>query len=104
MVEVTGAIFLLIPRTGFFGGLLLCVTMLVALAIHLLVIGGSPVPAIVAAVLSGFVAYRLRPLGAALTDSGATRPRGTVMPSIDGAAEQHPNTPAADPRTVGGRE
>jgi putative oxidoreductase len=61
IVEVTGAILLLVPITGFFGGLLLCVTMVVAVATHLLVIGGSPMPAIVAAFLSGFVAYRLRP-------------------------------------------
>jgi putative oxidoreductase len=61
IVEVTGAILLLVPITGFFGGLLLCVTMVVAVATHLLVIGGSPMPAIVAAFLSGLVAYRLRP-------------------------------------------
>ena len=61
IVELTGAILLLVPITGFFGGLLLCVTMVVAVATHLLVIGGSPMPAIVAAFLSGFVAYRLRP-------------------------------------------
>jgi hypothetical protein len=61
IVEVAGAILLLVPSTGFFGGLLLCVTMVVGAAILLLVIGGNPIPAIVAAVLSGFVAYRLRP-------------------------------------------
>src|SRR6266446_52085 len=75
IVEVAGAILLLVPSTGFFGGLLLCVTMLVALAVHMLVIGGSPIPAVVAAVISGFVAYRLRPNGGVLADSGATNPQ-----------------------------
>ena len=35
--------------------------------------GGNPVPAIVLAVLSGFVAYRLRPAGGVLAISGAAR-------------------------------
>ena len=65
-VEVAGAILLLVPSTGFVGGLLLCLTMAFGVATHLLVIGGSPVPAIVLAVLSGFVAYRLRPTGGVL--------------------------------------
>ena len=72
MVEVAGAALLLVPGTGFFGGLLLGVTMLFATATHLLIIGGNPAPAIVLAVLSGFVAYRLRP-GAALAHYRATR-------------------------------
>jgi putative oxidoreductase len=63
LVEVAGAILLLVPGTGFVGGLLLCLTMAFAVATHLLVIGGTPVPAVVLAVLSGFVAYRLRPAG-----------------------------------------
>ena len=62
IVEVTGAILLLVPRAGFLAGLLLSVTMLVAVATHLFVIGGNPVPAIVLALLAGFVAYRLRPI------------------------------------------
>jgi putative oxidoreductase len=61
MVELAGAVLLLVPGTGFFGGLLLGVTMLFGTATHLLVIDGNPAPAIVLAVLCGFVAYRLRP-------------------------------------------
>jgi putative oxidoreductase len=61
IVEIGGAILLLVPGTGFLGGLLLGVTMVFATATHLLVIGGSPMPAAVLAVLSAFVAYRLRP-------------------------------------------
>jgi uncharacterized membrane protein YphA (DoxX/SURF4 family) len=60
LVEITGAVLLLIPGTGFFGGLLLAVTMAFGVATHLLVIGGSPMPATVLTLLSGFVAYRLR--------------------------------------------
>jgi putative oxidoreductase len=73
IVEVAGAVLLLVPAAGFFGGLLLCVTMTFAVATHLLVIGGSPVPAIVLALLSGFVAYRLRPVGGALAYSASAR-------------------------------
>ena len=67
IVEVGGAVLLLVPAAGFFGGLLLCVTMVFAVATHLLAIGGSPVPAIVLGALSGFVAYRLRPVGGVST-------------------------------------
>jgi hypothetical protein len=73
LVEVAGAILLLVPSTGFVGGSLLCLTMAFAVTTHLLVIGGNPVPAIVLAVLSGFVAYRLRPVGGVLAFSGAAR-------------------------------
>ena len=60
-VEVVGAILLLAPATGFFGGLLMAVTMAGGVGTHLLLIGGNPVPAIVLALLSAFVAWRLRP-------------------------------------------
>lgn len=59
-VEIVGAVLLLIPATGFFGGLLLGATMVCAVAIHLVVIGGSPVPAVALGLLSAFVAWRLR--------------------------------------------
>jgi len=61
VVEVGGALLLLVPATGFFGGLLLAVTMACAVATHLVLIGGNPAPAIVLALLSAFVAWRLRP-------------------------------------------
>ena len=73
LVEVTGAILLLVPATGFIGGLLLAVTMVFGIATHLLVIGGNPVPAIVLALLSGFVAYRQRPAVGVAVREGATR-------------------------------
>ena len=63
IVEITGAVLLLVPGTGFFGDLLLAATMAGAIATHLFIIGGSPVPALVLWVLSAFVAWRLRPVG-----------------------------------------
>jgi putative oxidoreductase len=50
-LEVTGAILLLIPATVILGGALLAVTMVGAIATHLFILGGSPVPAIVLLVL-----------------------------------------------------
>ena len=62
VVEVGGALLLLVPATGFIGGLLLTVTMAGAVATHLVLIGGNPAPAIVLALLSAFVTWRLRPV------------------------------------------
>lgn len=65
VVEVGGAVLLLVPATGFIGGLLLTATMAGAVATHLVLIGGSPVPAVVLLLLSSFVAWRLRLVPAA---------------------------------------
>ena len=61
-VEIVGAVLLLMPGTGFFGGLLLTATMVGAVATHLALIGDNPAPAIVLGVLSAFVAWRQRPV------------------------------------------
>jgi putative oxidoreductase len=61
-IEVAGVVLLLVPSTGFFGGLLLSATMIGGVATHLAVIGGSPVPAMVLGLLSAFVAWRLKPI------------------------------------------
>jgi putative oxidoreductase len=61
-VEVVGAVLLLVPATGFFGGLLLTATMVGAVATHLVLIGGNPAPAMVLGLLSAFVAWRQRPV------------------------------------------
>lgn len=61
-VEVVGAVLLLVPATGFVGGLLLTTTMIGAVATHLVLFGGSPVPAAVLGLLSAFVAWRQRPV------------------------------------------
>lgn len=79
-VEVAGAVLLLVPVTGFFGSLLLCLTMTFAVGTHLFVIGGSPVPAIVLGTLSGLVAYRLRPMGGVLA---LLSPRQAVNPLLE---------------------
>ena len=65
VVEVGGALLLLVPATGFLGALLLAVTMVFAVATHLVLIGGTPAPALVLTGLSAFVAWRLRPVAAA---------------------------------------
>ena len=56
-LEVTGAILLLIPTTVVLGGVLLVMTMVGAIATHLFVLGGSPVPAIVLFVMVGTVTW-----------------------------------------------
>ncbi len=60
-VEVIGALLLLKRATGFLGGLALAMTMICGAATHLLLIGGNPVPAMILAALSAFVAWQLRP-------------------------------------------
>ncbi|MCK4141950.1 DoxX family membrane protein [Ralstonia pseudosolanacearum] len=57
LVEVAGAIALLVPATVGFGGLLLAVTMVFAVLTHLFVIGGSPVPAVVLLAITATVAW-----------------------------------------------
>jgi hypothetical protein len=59
-VEVIGGILLLIPSLAAFGGLLLAVTMASAIAIHLLVIGGNPAPAIVLFAITATIAVLRR--------------------------------------------
>jgi putative oxidoreductase len=69
-VEVVGALLMLIPAAGLIGGLLLTATCVGAVATHLLLIGGSPVPATVLGVLSAFIAWRQWPVsGPAATGS-----------------------------------
>lgn len=60
-LEVIGAIALFIPRTAFFGALLLAAVMVGAVVTHLAVLGGSPVPALVLLVIVGTVAWIRRP-------------------------------------------
>jgi len=56
-LEVTGAILLLIPGTVVLGGALLVVTMVGAIATHLFILGGSPVPPIVLFVMVGTITW-----------------------------------------------
>jgi putative oxidoreductase len=46
-VEVIGALLLMLPRTAAIGGWLLAAVMIGAIGTHLLIIGGSPIPAVV---------------------------------------------------------
>lgn len=59
-LEVVGALLLLIPSLCGLGGLLLACVMVGAVATHLLVLGGSPVPAIVLLVVTAFIAWGRR--------------------------------------------
>lgn len=72
-IEVMGAVALLLPSTVAFSGAFLAAMMLVATGVHLFVIGGSPVPAVVLMAITGTIAWlhrkaiivRLRALRAA---------------------------------------
>jgi putative oxidoreductase len=61
ILEVAGAVALLVPRAAFFGSLLLGCVMVGAVVAHLTVLGGSPVPAAVLLALAVTVAYLRRP-------------------------------------------
>ncbi len=60
-LEVIGALLLLAPRTAWLGGALLAVVMVGAVFTHLVLIGGSFVPALALLVITGTVAYFRRP-------------------------------------------
>jgi putative oxidoreductase len=59
-LELLGAVMILMPSFAAFGALLLICIMIGATAVHLFVIGGSPVPALVLLALSAIVAYAKR--------------------------------------------
>lgn len=60
VVEISGAILLLIPRLAGVGGLLMATTMACAIASHLLAVPGSPAPAALLLTLSAIVAWSYR--------------------------------------------
>ena len=59
-LEVLGAVLLLIPRLSGLGALLLVGVMLGAVPTHLLVVGGSPLPAIILLIVTGVTAWGRR--------------------------------------------
>jgi hypothetical protein len=59
-LEVLGALLVLVPSLAAFGALLLICIMIGATLMHLFVIGGSPVPALVLLALSAIVAIAKR--------------------------------------------
>src|SRR5258705_10983314 len=60
MLEVAGAILLLIPRTSGLGALMLAGVMVGAVVTHVFIVGGSPLPAIILLVVTGVVAWGRR--------------------------------------------
>ena len=61
-LEVLCAILLLVPKTAAIGATLLAVTMVGAIATHLFIIGGRPVPALVLLLMTEAVAWYRRPV------------------------------------------
>ena len=61
LLEVVGAVALLVPRAAFLGSLVLGCVMVGAVVAHLTVLGGTPVPPAVLLALTGVVAYVRRP-------------------------------------------
>jgi putative oxidoreductase len=61
LLEIVGAIGLLVPRYAFYAAVLLAVIMVGAIVAHVAVLGGSPAPAAVLLVLSAAIAYLRRP-------------------------------------------
>jgi putative oxidoreductase len=59
-VEVLGAVLLLIPRLSGLGAFMLVGAMLGAVATHLFVVGGSPLPAIILLIVTGVVGWGRR--------------------------------------------
>jgi len=59
-LEVLGAILLLVPRLSGLGAFLLVGVMLGAVPTHLLVVGGSPLPAIILLIVTGVIAWGRR--------------------------------------------
>jgi putative oxidoreductase len=57
LLEVVGGIGLLIPRVAFYAAAMLVLVMVGAVFTHLVVLGGSPVPAIALLLMSGTIAY-----------------------------------------------
>ncbi len=57
VVEIAGAIAILLPVTVAFGAVLLAVTMIGAVFTHLVLIGGNPLPAIVLLAITSIVAW-----------------------------------------------
>jgi uncharacterized membrane protein YphA (DoxX/SURF4 family) len=61
LLEVMGAIGLLIPRYAFYAAALLAMVMVGAIVAHVTVLGTSPAAPVVLLVLSGIIAYLRKP-------------------------------------------
>ena len=60
-LEVLGAVALLVPRATFYGATLLSIVMVGAIFTHLVMVGGSPIPALILLLIVGTVAWFRRP-------------------------------------------
>ncbi len=60
LVEITGAVLIVVPRTKFFGAALLSIVMVVAVLTHLFILHNPPTAAAVLLVLAGVVAWTRR--------------------------------------------
>ncbi|MBB4523061.1 UNVERIFIED_ORG: putative oxidoreductase [Rhizobium sophorae] len=69
IVEVGGAIALLVTASTAFGALTLAVTMVFAVLTHLFLIGGNPLPAVVLLAMTGTVAWLHRRSFAVILDA-----------------------------------
>ena len=58
LLEVSGAILMLVPGMARYAGALLAVVMVGAVMSHLTILGGNPVAPLVLGVLSGIVAWK----------------------------------------------
>src|SRR6266404_5646335 len=61
LLEVAGAIGLLIPRYAFYASVVLAIIMVGAIIAHVTVLGSSPAAPVVLLVLSGIIAYLRKP-------------------------------------------
>jgi len=60
-IEVLSGLSLLVPSLAFYGAAVLVATMVGAIATHLFIVGGSPVPAIVLLAVTSVIAFLRRP-------------------------------------------
>lgn len=61
LLEVAGAVALFMPRSAFYGAALLAMVMTGAVATHLVILGGSAMPAFILLLLTVTIAYLRRP-------------------------------------------
>jgi uncharacterized membrane protein YphA (DoxX/SURF4 family) len=57
VLEITGAVALLIPSLALYGAAALIITMIGAVTTHLFIIGGNPAPAAVLLAVNGIIAW-----------------------------------------------
>ena len=61
LYEIAGAVLLLVPRTAWIGAAMFVMQMAAAVVVHVALVGGSPVPAIVLLLVSAVILWYRRP-------------------------------------------